>query len=241
MIAPKKVRKRTVTVDKQNDKIRLRFSYQAKRYRISTGLDYNETNLILIERISKIIIQDIVGNKVDTTLESYRRMMFSEKNNVHSGNATAPEPKAVSLYATFMRWIDHKIKRREIKSDPIPSSYHFTGKLLQSWGDIAPENVPERLWSMDYKPTSYNDKLGCLRNFFEWCVSKEIFPENPLKDSVRRKDNPLLNKNRQPFTEKELHRIIHAFESDQFCTNQSGFKHSHHIHLIDKPKALPGL
>lgn len=231
MTVPKKVRKRTVTVDNQNDKIRLRFSYLSNRYRISTGLDYNEKNLILVEAVKKRIIQDIVGNNLDTTLGLYKKMMRGETTPVSSEH-TVNKPAGADIYTTYMRWIDYKVKRREISDDPVPSNYHYAGQVLRTWGNTDLAEVQQKLMEMEYSPSAYNDRLTCLRNFFEWCVVKGIYDTNPLKDIPRKKGNRLISANRRPFTEEELHRIIKAYETDQFCPKRSRYKHSHYAPFI---------
>lgn len=231
MIVPKKVRKRTVTVDNQHDKIRLRFSYLSNRYRISTGLDYNEKNLILVEAVKKSIIQDIVGNKLDTTLELYKKMLLGEITPVSSDD-TANKPAGADLYTTYLRWIDYKVKRREISDDPVPSNYYYAGQLLLTWGNTDLVEVQQKLMEMKYSPSAYNDRLTCLRNFFEWCVAKEIYDTNPLKDVQRKRSNRSISVNRRPFTEEELHKIIRAFETDQFCPKSSRYKHSHYAPFV---------
>jgi integrase len=79
---------------------------------------------------------------------------------------------------------------------------------------------------------TYNRRLNLLKAFFKWAVKARICIENPLEDVIPRKAKKTAKRERKPFTEDEIKRILLAFKNDTFCPKVSSQRHSHYYPFI---------
>lgn len=105
--------------------------------------------------------------------------------------------------------------------------------MLERWKGLSVNTTAELLNAKNWKPTTYNKRLKCLCDFFEWLVLKGSISANPLK-GVARKRNKKSKRNpkRVPLSEEEILKLLKAVKNDTFCPAASQFKHSHYYPFL---------
>lgn len=226
-------KKGSVTLDNKNNRIRLRFRYNKKRYTLGTQFAYTLTNVDNISRVVKTLEADIRFNTLDESLDRYRDMLTEIKEQIGFQNeevqVSMSEP--TRLYDIYLLWLEHKVMRKEI-SEEIPINHHLAGQLLKKWGHVSLYDVEQNLIDMNLAASTYNHRLSTLRNFFQWGVKNKYFKFNPLSDTIRKKGKRFSDPKRKPLSKEELTLIINAFETDRFTTKNARYKHSHYAPYI---------
>jgi integrase len=218
----------SVSIDNHNSRIRLRFTYQGKRYTIQTRFTHSDEHLARIKSLAKTIEKDIKHGTLDVTITSYRKLL----EGVYNTDPDIPEAKPDALlYTVYQLWLEFKIERREIVTD-IPSFYHMTSQLLKRWGSITLDQVELKLLQEEIAPSTFNDRLSTLNAFFIWAVKNSLAEYNPVEELKRRKRRRTKDPKRKPFSIEELRMILEAVETDKFCPPASQFKHSHYAPFL---------
>jgi site-specific recombinase XerD len=64
----------------------------------------------------------------------------------------------------------------------------FFRRHPEAWDPAKLKQAVYAFMGEDIKPATYNIRRNYLRQFFAWCVKEGIFPENPLAEFKKRKD-----------------------------------------------------
>ncbi|NLR58151.1 tyrosine-type recombinase/integrase [Chitinophaga polysaccharea] len=238
----KKSNKGEISIEDHRGKIRLRWRYNGVRYPLNLPYAYTAENMHhATVKIAEIKL-DILKGCFDPTLEKYREVpsqslpirkparqkgspIQQNGSQVDRGNQDDNYPINIKdLLSLFVYWVIN-IKSVDIEN----TSYYFNAKrLLEKWKDLPIDDVPEKLNSLKVAPTTYNDRLTCIRGFFAWLFKKGKIPANPLDDVKRRKKRKRLSDKRRPLTETEILLFLDAIKNDTYCPAASQFKHSHY-------------
>lgn len=192
-----------VRIDELRGNLRLRWTYERKRYCLSLGLRDNPTNRAIAQAQADIIERDIEYTMFDTTLFKYR----SEKH----GNTP------IKVYELFERFIEHK--SRKVAKQSL-DKYHGTLSNLKSYfreryaGNLTDADCDKfRLWLTDkLAPITLKQYLSAIKSAWEWAIARKMVSENPWINVVKEVPRGKVKKP-QPFTVQEVQRIIQRFRT----------------------------
>lgn len=213
-----KNQKGTVTIENADQRIRLRWRHQGKRYSLSLG-PYDKINLKAARKVVLQIELDMANDQFDVTLIKYgsRSVKVHEEPIQHN-----------SIVGYFERWVK-EYKHLDCDKN---SDYHHLRNTLKKWGDIEPIEMLTRLNTEKFSPKTYNERLSMLKGFAVWMVKHAHWKENPFEDVSRKKVSKTEKPDRTPFTEQEIHLILEAVREDKFCPTSSRYKHSHYYPFL---------
>lgn len=183
-----------ICLDSDRGRLRLRWTYQSKRYFLSLGLEDTKTNRLNSQPLILLIGADIESGNFDTTLKKYKR-----KAETAGGFACSK---------LFEQWIDSKIglsKRTE--------EWHRSAikKFIDICGDIDVKSVELAEVKRFYMAfshlsrTTQRRRIETLRACWDWGFSEHIVQNNPwtkLPKIQPEKPNP------KPFTKEEINKIL---------------------------------
>lgn len=236
-----KTKKGEISIINNHGSIRLRWRHKGHRYTLHLPLIYSQENLSLATIKAAEIKLDILKGYFDTSLKKYNDIDTSEPNLVETitnrvVETQKPAPMATrtptylnSLVSDFIYWT------KNIKNIELDKSIDYTTvkNTLEKWIGLPVDNVAELLNIKNWKPTTYNKRLKCLHDFFEWLVKKEGIKRNPLDGVTRkRKKKNKDNLKRSPLSEEEISKLLDAVKNDTYCPSASKFKHSHYYPFL---------
>lgn len=211
-----KNQKGTVSIENYRERIRLRWRFQGVRYALNLSA-YTKVNLIQARKTASEIEQDMALGSFDNSLAKYKSTKINSPLNSH-----------VSMVDLFERWVIN-YKNLDFNKN---SDYFYFRNTIRKWGVFNSETILLKLNSEKFSPKTYNNRLGILKGFSNWLVEIKIWETNPLKSVCSKKINKLDKKDRQPFAEEEIQRILKAFREDSFCPKSSRFSHSHYYSFL---------
>ncbi len=213
-----KNQKGTVTVSNADQRIRLRWRYQGKRYSLCLG-PYDKVNLKATKKVVLQIELDMANGQFDDSLIKYGGKLVK----------TIEEPKKPqTIVACFEKWVkDYK----QLDCDKNSDYYHLRG-TLKKWGEIDPSEMLARLNTEKYSPKTYNERLSMLNGFSNWMVKQEGWSFNPFDGVSRRKVKKTEKQDRVPFSEEDIRLILDAIKHDRICPASSRYK----IYCFINPK-----
>jgi integrase len=207
--------KGSVTLINADGRIRLRWRYQTNRHSISLGA-YTKSNLIQARIIALKIEQDMLLNNFDKTLFNY------------TGKVVAKLATSKSFVNLFEEWVkDYKQMDCEVHTN-----YNATRNMLKKWTNPLQDNIVKKINAEIFCSSTYNRRLTIVKSFANWLVAQKIWDYNPLLSVNNKKIKMIKNKNRIPFTEDEIRRILEAFKLNTFNSKKSNYKHSHYYPFI---------
>lgn len=204
-----------VSIDKDKERIRLRWRYQSKRYSLNL-FRFTTANLHQAKKIALRIEQDLLTDNFDATLYRYKPQ------------AMLVQKKASQLYEHFEFWVK-EYRHRDCDKHV---DYWAARNMLKRWGEITIHQVVQKFNAEAINARTYNRRLTLLNGFFQWLVKQEIERINPLADVqpkiVKKQPNP----KRRPFTVEEIGKILFAVKNDTHCPKSSRYKHSHYYPFL---------
>jgi integrase len=208
--------KGSVSIENYRDRLRLRWRHQSKRYALSLSA-YNQLNLLQAKKTALQIEQDIITGNFDSTLIKY------------SGKTVAAA-KAIpkSFVELFEEWtISYKQMDCEIHTN-----YNSCRNMIRKWSKVTQDNILSKLNKETFCNGTYNRRLTILKSFADWLITKSYWKQNPFQLVQRKKVKHVKLAKREPFTEIEISKILHAVKNDLFCSNASRYKHSHYYEFL---------
>lgn len=231
----KKSTKGEISIENFRGKIRLRWRYKTSRPSLTLPYPYTEDHLLQARIIAAEVKLDILKGCYDPTLEKYR-VPDAEPENSPLQQVSTPTPITEQvvkigdlttlgdLVSLFEYW-GANIRSIDVEN----TSYYFNAKrLLVEWSMLPIDDIPAKLHSQKFAPTTFNDRLTCLKLFFAWLAKKKKIANNPLEEVVRRKKRRKLNDSRRPLSEDEIIQFLTAIKEDTYCPSASRFKHSYY-------------
>lgn len=236
----KKSIKGEISIEDHRGKIRLRWRYNGVRYPLNLPHAYTAENMHhATVKIAEIKL-DILKGCFDTTLEKYKEAPAHSSNTQKSAKPKVPSIQQngspvdgniqddnhlvniKDLLPLFVYWAIN-IKSVNLEN----TSYYFNAKkLLERWDTLTIDDIPEKLNSLKVAPTTYNDRLTCIRGFLAWLLKKRKISDNPLEEVSRKKKRKQLNDKRRPLSEDDILLVLDAIKQDTYCPPASQFKHS---------------
>jgi len=163
------------------------------------------------------IEQDIITENFDSTLVKY-----SGKTVV----AAKAIPK--SFVELFEEWtISYKQMDCEIHTN-----YNSCRNMIRKWGKVTQDNVLSKVNKETFCNGTYNRRLTILKSFADWLITKSYWKQNPFQLVQHKKVKHVKLAKREPFTEFEISKILHAVKNNLFCSNASWYKHSHYYAFL---------
>jgi integrase len=187
---------RAITPRNNHGAIRLRFTYNAKRYNLSTGGKYGDPiDMAFAAAIAAKIQLDIKAGQFDATMQRYRTLE----------NAPVVQ-RDRSLLALWDKWVDSLSLEPETKAD------HYA--MLRLMIERAKPALGKSEWFIKagekLAPSTYNKRLGYLRRCLDWAVTEGLATVNPYQSMKSRKAQTEAVK---PFTLDEITRILQGFRA----------------------------
>ena len=215
-ISRRKPSKGLVNIDEDKNRIRLRWTYQQKRYSLNLFL-FTAANLLCAKKIALTIERDLLNDSFDPTLDRYKPAF--QKKKVVAGE---------KLHERFEHWVRHyRNKDCETHID-----YWAARNMLKRWGNVSTNAVVIKLGAEKINARTYNRRLTLLRKFYDWHVKHKLEGTNPFADVHPKKITKKVNPKRKPFSPEEIQRILSAIKHDTYCPKSSRFKHSHYYPFL---------
>jgi integrase len=207
-----------ITITNDNNRIRLRWKYQGKRYSLNLS-HYKKENLIKAKQTALDIERDIFNDCFDVSLNRYKG------SQVIVAEVKAPKKEMISL---FEEWVtNYRNKNCETDID-----YHSVRQMMKRWKHFSESDVLTRFSKEDISPRTYNRRLTLLKKFFSWTTKIGQTTINPLDDVCQRKAGKVVNESRLPFSIEEIRKLLKAFKEDTYCPKSSRYKHSHYYSFL---------
>ena len=208
--------KGSVGITNADGRIRLRWRYYDKRYSLSLSI-WNHLNLLQAKKTALQIEQDIITESFDSTLVKY---------TCKTVVAAKTSPK--SFVELFEEWT----KSYKQMDCEIHTNYNSCRNMIRKWGNVNQDNVLGKLNKETFCNGTYNRRLTILKSFADWLITKGYWKQNPFQLVQRKKVKHVKLAKRQPFTETEISKILHAVKNDSFCSTVSYYKHSHYYAFL---------
>jgi integrase len=206
-IMPDKSRsqKGCVSVGEFKGRLRLRWSYQGKRYSLGMGLPEGKVNRLVAEGKAKLIEQDIATSNFDYTLERYQPEHLQQTKQI----------KVFELFDQFTLFKSNNLESESLQSKyPGLSGYlrqYFRGKDARSIGEA--EAFKFRDWlAPKLAPITLRERIGMLKSCWNWALKRRLVNQNPWLD-VKVKVPP---RRKNPFTKDEIQRILERVRAEPY-------------------------
>jgi integrase len=183
-------------------KLRIRFTYQKRRYSVTIGENLPENH----KTAKAIIIQlkaDIRSGNFDDTLSPYKQERIG----------VAPKSFPMALY--YSQWL-------LIFGNSVPYNVLTTQRMINKWDIKLPSEMPNYLIRQSLAPNTFNNRLNILKRFAKWLVKYQLIHENPLEDIVSLKVK-MKREQRKPFEDEEIALILDALQTNKYNRNGSKY------------------
>ena len=209
--------KGSITIEQKENRIRLRWRFQTKRYSLNL-FEFSKSNILLAKKIAQHIGHDINIGKFDSTLYSY-------KPNYCRKIVETPEENLVQIFET---WVTN-YRNMDCNTD---KDYHTVRNMMLRWGRFDITSVLYHFNQETFSAKTYNRRLSLLNSFFKWTTKSKLTEENPLEDVLPKKAKKIEIASRKPFSVDEIRLILNAFKNNTFSNSCSGYSHSHYFPFI---------
>lgn len=190
--------------------LRLRWTFQGKRYALTLGLPDSKTNRVVASRRANEIEIDIISGHFDPSLNKYR----SNWQKVETMQKTR-----VFLSGAVAQFVQYKCDRVDVRTKERYGL--FQRQFVEFFGDIdlllfsqvECERYTKELFS-NLSHSTASEKVTIAKSFFDWAIKNDhatlnVFsdlpiPRRPQKESAK------------PFSQSEVKTIISAFETNRY-------------------------
>jgi integrase len=200
-----------VKIENVNGRIRLRWTYQTKRYCLAAKLSTSPTNLKSAQRTALQIELDIAAKNFDCTLKRYGK--------------DSPLTTVASSLDLWERWV----KSLKLSDRTANGHYKAIGNCIATYSP----STTSILWleKVQWSASTFNSRLGYLRRCFDWGVEQQLVRSNPYQ-KVKRKQTTKGDRI-QPFSKDEMHRILDALRTNTSAPKRSAYPHSHYSDFVE--------
>lgn len=193
--------------------LRLRWSYQGKRYALTLGLPVSNVNKIVAAAKAHQIELDIASGHFDPSLKRYKpqRQKFSQIS-------------AKDLFQLFAEEKAKQVYQRSLEKYQATINYlaqYFQDKPAQMITESLAEEFAQWL-KLRHGLLVLKERLGLLKACWEWGQKKELILTNPWTHLVGRIKVPP-KQMPKPFTREEIGAIIQAFRSDRYYNKYADY------------------
>ncbi|NEP58443.1 MAG: tyrosine-type recombinase/integrase [Symploca sp. SIO2G7] len=194
-----KAPKGTVAIQGFKGRLRLRWSYQGKRYCLYVELPDTPINRKAAEIKARQIELDIISGNLDKTLVKYKLQKES----------------SITLALLFSKFTEYKAKK--VYSRTL-DKYKGLAKHIQSFFGNKSANLVKEKDAENFAewlgealtPSTVKERVGLLKACYDWGLKQKLVTENPWEDITVRippKQRP------NPFSRKEVAAILNGFRN----------------------------
>lgn len=211
----KKSPKGTVSIDAPEGRIRLRFSFNEKRYSKSLYAD-SKVNMLKAKSIAIQIERDIAMGVFDTTLNKYL------------------ETKKIETTKSFVEMFEHWVSEYKQMDCEKHINYNQVRNMISKWKNVTEHNIVSHYNRETFSDRTFNRRLTMLKGFSKWMFKQKHWTSDPMDDVSRRilPKNKKKDPKRKPFTPKEISQILEAFKTNSCSPKKSGYTHSYYYPFI---------
>lgn len=210
-----KAKKGSVSIYAQDGMLRLNFRANGQRYRFSLGIADTDINRVKANQIAQQIELDILSNRFDATLDSYRINPPTKES----------KPASPDLYVLWDKWI--KANNRTLRD------YSLTRRWMERHG-VTSDTLTTFLHTIDdVCAATYNKRLKFLKSCFKWSLENKLIETNPIAHVKEKRVSKQVSSNRKPLSKKQIQQIIEAFRTNRFCNPKSAYKDSHYADFVE--------
>lgn len=202
-----------VSVFKSRNSVFLRWTHNKSRYSLSVGKSSVE-NLQKADNIRFIIEKDLFLEKND--LEKYKKLIQVTESTKISSSETHSS-SFLTLFHNYVAITGNMTNKL--------NKLYITLQMLRSFDeDVSPEDIPRLMKSRNYKPTTFNERLGCLRRVTNYLVKTKKLEYNPFLDipSMKRSFRNLTPE-RMPLSITETNLILNTLKSNVYHRNTNQY------------------
>lgn len=200
-----------VSIENDRGKLRLRWRYEGKPYRLSVGLNNDPVGRAAAVMKANQIRNDMASQNFDTSLLKYRPQLLGKN------------PTQVSAPDLFEKFIAHKLKDGKITSRSVETRYKPLLKYLQQYLDTSAAKVGvtqaknlKEILEKRVTPETARARLWLLQSCWEWARGKyHLADSNPWVGLATTIDLKPKQKT-PPFTAAEVKAILAGFQSDRY-------------------------
>jgi integrase len=197
--------KKIVRVGIDKGWLRLRWSYQGKRYALTLGLPVSGVNKMVAAAKAHQIELDIASGHFDPSLKRYKPQC-----------QRLTQITAADLFQLFAEEKAKQVYQRSLEKYQATINYlvqYFQDKPAQVITEALAEEFAQWL-RLRHGLLVLKERLGLLKACWEWGQKKELVITNPWINLVGRIKIPP-KQMPKPFTREEIGAIIQAFRSDR--------------------------
>lgn len=204
-----------VKVEVFQGRLRLRWSYQGKRYGLSLGLDDTQLGRTIAQGRVSQIETDLMTGKFDRTLATYKT------------GVNPPEPGAkVSAVDLFDRFMEHKAQSLAtgtmVKYQALAGKVRvYLGEQSAALNDGTARIFKARLQN-EQAPVTLKGNLSIINACWIWGLKQGLVSVNPWEEDLKWVSVPPKQKAR-PFTRLEITAILTGFRQNQHYRHYGDF------------------
>jgi integrase len=199
--------------------LRLRWTYQAKRYTLTLGLSDSPVNRVYAEQKSKVIELDIVSNNFDPTLKKYNSKSAIQKSQLSFKDLLD------KFWADKSKVLSHRsLENYHSAIIYLEKFYKFydKGLIVQSLTPTLAEEFVFWLKKQNLTDITCKTYLTLISAIWQWSIKKGLVENNPWNNvksfiKVTPKQMPT------PFTKEEIFLIIQSFREDKHYYHYADF------------------
>jgi integrase len=196
-----KASKGTVVVEVVRDRLRLRWSWQGKRFYFSLELNATALNRLVADQKAAQIQGDMATGNFDPSLAKYKQ----------------PERRqAIAVTDLFAKFI--AFKKTQLDSRTL-EKYQGLQKHLENYFGNKSADIHEKA-AIAFKdrlaeklaPVTLKERIGLLKACWDWGIKKKLLEFNPWEE-IKIKVPP--KQRAKPFSKQEISAILDAFRQDK--------------------------
>ncbi|MGP1385714.1 MAG: tyrosine-type recombinase/integrase [Thainema sp.] len=210
-----------VKIEVYAERLRLRWSYQGKRYCLSVGLPDSVINRKVASQKAQQIELDMLSGNFDPSLEKYRPESVSSTFPLKSRRVNGSQTFSEVFEQHWDEFVDDKEQRLDnpftivAMYNPIPKKVRKFGRQL-----ISSQEAQEFIHFMlqDAAPATIKKHVIILNDFGNWVQQHKLVNtdwENPFA-GLTKLCRPVPPLKAPPFSETEIQQIIDQFQRDRY-------------------------
>ncbi|NJM47279.1 MAG: tyrosine-type recombinase/integrase [Alkalinema sp. RU_4_3] len=202
-----------VKLESFQGRLRLRWSYQGKRYGFSLGLGDTQLGRTIAQGRVAQIETDLITGQFDETLARYR-----------TGNNPPPPGTKITALDLFDRFMTYKLKSLDPRT--IGKYRAVKGKvtaLLQGEQAGIDDEIADRFrLGLGTSPRTQKEYLSLLSSCWQWGAKESLVSSDPWGEVVKRVKVPPKQRPR-PFTKQEIAAITKGFRQSKHYGHYGDF------------------
>ncbi|NJK64471.1 MAG: site-specific integrase [Synechococcaceae cyanobacterium SM2_3_1] len=162
----------------------------------------------------------------DLSLEKYKDCTKAQQGRIPKTEVHT-HTESIKLIDLWDRWVESLELPERTKN----GHYHCIRQMIQRFDPACGDTSWFAQCRERYSAYTFNTRKTFLKSCFDWARHENLWQDkNPYVGikSKKKTSSEII----KPFSKKEIHQIIQAFESNEFCPEASPYKHSHYVPFI---------